>query len=144
MSANIRCPRSSHLLLVHLMGKVGGSGDRFGDNMCVSRIGGRNQFTNTKPTRPITKMSRSFDGKSLSDAIFAALPLPDIIRDIRATVELITTESLSFSYPTLLQIRRLATLPRWTGSSASVPRIARPSGARYVSVWAPSLQRSLL
>ena len=44
--------------------RLGGAGDRFGDYFCadctnLSCVSGRNQFTDTKLTRPITKISRS-------------------------------------------------------------------------------------
>ena len=44
--------------------KRGGAGDRFGDYLSVDCanlpcVSGHNQFTNTKLTRPITKISKS-------------------------------------------------------------------------------------
>ena len=47
-----------------LISKVGGTGDRYGDYLCVKCnnfpcITGFSHFTNTKFTRPITKISKS-------------------------------------------------------------------------------------
>ena len=57
---------SSHLLQSSLLHVpfFGGDGGRFGDYLCVDctnmpRLSGRNKFTNTKFTRPITKISKS-------------------------------------------------------------------------------------
>ena len=50
--------------------KLGGAGDWFGDYLCVNWanlpcLSGRNQFTNTKFPRPITKISKSnYDARS--------------------------------------------------------------------------------
>ena len=49
------------------MTELGGAGDRFGDNLCVdcanlSCVSGHNQFTNTKFTRRVTKISKSIYG----------------------------------------------------------------------------------
>ena len=48
-----------------------GSGDRFGDYLCVDcanlpRAIGRNKFTSTKFTKPTTKISKSFSGRSVA------------------------------------------------------------------------------
>ena len=50
-----------------VMAKLGGAGDRFGDNWCVDSVnlpyaGGDDQFTNTKFTRPNAQISESSDG----------------------------------------------------------------------------------
>ena len=46
-----------------LVSRLGGSGDRFGDFLCVDRanlscVSGQNQFTHTKFSRPVTQFSK--------------------------------------------------------------------------------------
>jgi len=55
-----------HYLMLKI--KLGGDANRFGDYLCVNCanvpcICGHNQFTNTKPTRPITQTSKSTEDK---------------------------------------------------------------------------------